>query len=283
MTTSIKCRNTPRKQKNSGKLEESWLFLVPNWLFLENCLALEFYPPDFECTPLNEVLNKVIGNLTRRLYLCSMTTGTKFKIECRAKTPEDKVFLALCCSHKNLAVNVVKTEETSPSIKWPGSQVVGAAAICLLLEAAVPEPSLFPNGNIGMPVALLHWLQSMKKATAQNEETLKANAFLIARQLEDGRPFLQGSSPGLADICAASWLLPHQTMSTRNQTLVSWARRMNRTLTPAKDVMLRKLFISETMLSGKQYQGLINSTTRGDFTIFTSPLDSIKVPEKPSS
>lgn len=205
------------------------------------------------------------------------------EIECRATKPEDKIFLALCCSHKNLTAKPVEDHGDGPSLTWSGNHVVGAAAICLVLEAAIPEPSLFPNGNIGMPIALLHWMQSMKNTTARNTEYLTANSHLISRQLGDGRPFLQGSSLGLADICAASWCLLCKNLFAGDQTLAAWISRMEKAVIPFKNNAENQLVTPENLQRDKQYQGFMNFTFQDGVTIITSPLDGTLMPSAASS
>lgn len=68
-----------------------------------------------------------------------------------------------------------------------------------LLEAVKPEPGLFPNGNRGMPIALGFWSEQAAGAPVP-KGIPNPHAGLISRQLEDGRQFLQGPVPGLADV-----------------------------------------------------------------------------------
>lgn len=117
--------------------------------------------------------------------------------------------------------------------------------IARVLEAHRPEPSLFPDGGAGLPLALSHWsdgaffMPGAALAMAENDqippeviedrkaffgftdfEALRAdrahlygqvlaNAALIEEQLADGRPFLLGEAPGWADItaCFVVWML----------------------------------------------------------------------------
>ena len=114
--------------------------------------------------------------------------------------------------------------------------------IARALDAAFPEPSLFPNGNRGMPVALNAWgdaffeaglhmaihdlsgdwdaafmadrkavfqrldFDEVKACYSQAAQQFRALAALVDEQLSDGRAFLQGAKPGLADIHA--WAVP---------------------------------------------------------------------------
>lgn len=106
------------------------------------------------------------------------------------------------------------------------------------LERRQPEPSFFPNGNAGMPQAMMVWADAFFEAglhmaihelsslwgdefTRDREGVferldfaavkarfpeacvdLRTHAALIDAQLSDGRAFLQGDRPGLADIHA---------------------------------------------------------------------------------
>jgi len=212
-----------------------------------------------------------------------MTTKTSLEIECRANRPEDKLFLALCCGHKKITTKQIETDNQTLSLKWADIQIMGPAAACLYLEAIIPTPSLFPNGNMGMPLALLHWWQSMIKLPAGNEAVLIANSLLISRQMKDGRPFLQGPSPGLADISAASWCIPHQHLFENDTSLSLWIERMQ-TLTsgrpPQSPVKLTPL---TDIRKNAQHQGLLYFTVEGDITTITSPLDDTPGPMLSSS
>jgi len=75
----------------------------------------------------------------------------------------------------------------------------GWVAALDLLEKARPEPSLFPNGNCGMPIALSFWSDHAAIKISENRN-FSPYAELISRQIADGRRFLQGDAPGLADI-----------------------------------------------------------------------------------
>jgi len=90
---------------------------------------------------------------------------------------------------------------------------VGAEAILDLLEEVSPDPTFFPNGNRGMPLALAFWsaefyrIGSAKLAAADERGAIEATisqAGLIERQLADGRDYLQGPLPGIADLEAYS-------------------------------------------------------------------------------
>jgi len=75
----------------------------------------------------------------------------------------------------------------------------GWVAALDLLEKVRPEPSLFPNGNCGMPIALSFWSDHAITKTSESGN-FSPYAELISRQIADGREFLQGDAPGLADI-----------------------------------------------------------------------------------
>ena len=81
---------------------------------------------------------------------------------------------------------------------------VSSIAAIDALEELFPEPTLFPNGNRGMPLALSWWSDDLSEQA--NAEQIAAHAALIARQLADGRDFLQGPAPGLADAQAYAGL-----------------------------------------------------------------------------
>ncbi len=194
-------------------------------------------------------------------------------VESRTRTPEGKLFLALCCSQKQLAAKPVESDEQNLTLQWHGNRVVGAAAICLYLEASIPDPGLFPNGNIGMPVALLHWWQSMKQIPTENQAALLANGTLISRQMQDGRPFLQGPSAGLADICAASWCIPHRRLFPADTILLPWIDRMQAIATSEPIHPASRLAAPEDIGNNAQYQGLLEFTVEDNIAIITSPLD----------
>lgn len=82
----------------------------------------------------------------------------------------------------------------------------GCALAILAIDRLHPEPGLFPNGNRGMPLALDVWSDVAAARGIASAKAFAAHAALIARQLEDGRSWLQGERPGLADIEAWSFL-----------------------------------------------------------------------------
>lgn len=79
-------------------------------------------------------------------------------------------------------------------------RVLGPLVLALLVEADRAEPTLFPNGNRGMPLALLTWARVARRTRGKR---LAAHLELVRRQLADGRDFLQGAAPGLADAASA--------------------------------------------------------------------------------
>ncbi len=93
--------------------------------------------------------------------------------------------------------------EGTPALYADNSWHVGFIAILDALEQYVAQPSLFPNGNRGMPIALKYWSDQFLAdgMTADYDaDIMRGHLSLIARQMEDGRDFLQGHEPGLADI-----------------------------------------------------------------------------------
>lgn len=130
----------------------------------------------------------------------------------------------------------------TPVLQLGAHLYVDTMRIAQALEELAPHPSLFPNGNRGMPLALAFWGDGFFEAglhlaisayagqwdaafaadrqavfarldfaevaadVAQAAASLRAHAALIDGQLADGRAFLQGSAPGLADIHA--WAVP---------------------------------------------------------------------------
>lgn len=78
----------------------------------------------------------------------------------------------------------------------------GSMIATLALEQLLPEHSLFPNGNNGMPLALVWWSDAFYNdiSSSKGSALLRPHCTLIARQLSDGREYLQGAEPGLADV-----------------------------------------------------------------------------------
>lgn len=137
------------------------------------------------------------------------------------------------------------------------------------LENRFPDPTLFPNGNRGMPLALAFWADAFMDAglhmavhelwdqwgkafwqdrarlfSAMDFDAVKrdfpgacarlrANASLVEAQLYDGRAFLQGANPGMADVqafCAPWFALTTMPVARRILDpfphLLAWTDRM---------------------------------------------------------
>lgn len=142
-----------------------------------------------------------------------------------AQNDADYLFLAALCGLKGLAFERGERSKANPSgLKWGKSAMVGLEAAALGLDALKPEPGLFPNGNAGMPIALMHWRATMLACI--NPEKIAANLLLIDRQLNDGRVFLQGPKAGFADLCSFSWAAPHISTNASHH-LKQWGTRMN--------------------------------------------------------
>ena len=99
-------------------------------------------------------------------------------------------------SHDHHGVSVLKI----------GNRIAfGETAIILALEEIIPNNSFFPNGNRGMPIALTAWRDTIaQKLDNASANFIVAQAGLVARQMHDGRSFLQGEAPSLADIISAA-------------------------------------------------------------------------------
>ncbi len=185
--------------------------------------------------------------------------------------PEEKCLLSLSCGIKNLAFTE-KAGTSRVGIYFDGHEVLGQAACLLVLEALAPAPSLFPNGNLGMPLALLRWQETMASVAPHNTKVLTANAELIVRQMHDGRSYLQGDSPGLADIVSASWLLPKREALSISQQLNDWLDRMTSHVSSHSAETCT--FKTTPNLAALQSQGLLE-VGRGDGpALITSPLDT---------
>ena len=108
---------------------------------------------------------------------------------------------------------------------------VSSLAVIDALEELFPEPTLVPNGNRGMPLALSWWSDDLsEQATA---EQVAAHAALIGRQLADRRDFLQGPTAGLADAQAYAGLSvalrnlePAAFQAGQNQLVKAWFDRV---------------------------------------------------------
>lgn len=194
-------------------------------------------------------------------------------ITLKTSTEEDRLLLTFACSLKHIPVSHEEiTAPGNPTLSWQGGQADGTAAALLVIEASVPSPSLFPNGNIGMPLALLHWRSSMMNTTPADTDIIQSNAELVSRQISDGRDFLQGSKPGLADLCSASWLIPRRDALTSGHPLVSWFHRMNELEKP-EIIKHPNIKPTDREFDDLQQQGLLMVTNAPSRTLVTSPLD----------
>lgn len=117
---------------------------------------------------------------------------------------------------------------SSCAIQTDDVTILGESACIIVLEDTLPEHSLFPNGNRGMPMALAHWRD--KVSTVSDSRSLKAHAALVLRQIHDGRDYLQGPEPSLADINSAAWILETGLESdpTSPDMLTNWCGRMRK-------------------------------------------------------
>ncbi len=194
-------------------------------------------------------------------------------ITLKTSTEEDRLLLTFACSLKHIPVFHEETiGPREPTLVWQDGQADGMAAALLVLEASAPTPSLFPNGNIGMPLALLHWRSSMMNTSPADTDIIQSNAELVARQISDGRDFLQGNEPGLADLCSASWLIPRRAALTPDHPLVSWLQRMIRLEQP-ENTHSPPISPASRELAALQKKSLLIVTNTHSKTLITSPLD----------
>ncbi|MBO6505877.1 MAG: hypothetical protein JJ850_02350 [Kordiimonadaceae bacterium] len=184
-------------------------------------------------------------------------------------SPEEKWLLALAFGVKQIrSSDWVSADHVG--IRIGDIQVRGAAACLLAIEAAVPSPSLFPNGNVGMPVALLHWQRSMAATPSSSSGAVLANAELITRQMHDGRPFLQGEHAGLADIASASWLLPKKEQLPEQHSLLPWLDRM---AAIAEADSNGPMTLRTSQLRDLEHHGILHIEARDGVSHVSSPLD----------
>ena len=123
----------------------------------------------------------------------------------------------------------------------------GSMIATLALEQLQPEPSLFPNGNCGMPLALSWW--SDRFYTSGNDPSLlQKNCVLISRQITDGRDYLQGATPGLADVHSFAPLkalnkdgYDISSVMKADPLLQSWYQRMDQLTPSGKTVPLSQI------------------------------------------
>lgn len=121
-----------------------------------------------------------------------------------------------------------------------------------------------------MPIALLHWQRSMAATSPSSTDAVLANAELIARQMQDGRPFLQGEHAGLADIASASWLLPMREQLPEHHSLLTWLDRM---AAIAEADGNEQITLKTSQLQDLELQGILHLQTRDGVSHVSSPLD----------
>ncbi len=186
---------------------------------------------------------------------------------------EDDILLTSACALKQLSYHKMTPKPEDPAtMEWDGGRASGLAAILLVLESAAPTPSLFPNGNVGMPLALLHWRAKMIQTTADTPDSIHANAALVSRQMNDGRTFLQGNAAGLADLCAASWLIPRRSSLACDPALDGWLDRMTK-LGQKPSAHNTGKFAPAAALTTLQKEGLLVLSHADGTRVVTSPLD----------
>lgn len=121
--------------------------------------------------------------------------------------------------------------------RWPGSVVLdydnvfilGETAVMIAVDRLWSPFSLFPNGNRGMPIGILHWRDAARDAARTGAlQSVIAHAGLVKRQMHDGRRYLQGDDPSLADVHAAAWMLEPDArrVITEPENLIDWRDRM---------------------------------------------------------
>lgn len=145
------------------------------------------------------------------------------------------------------------------SVLKSGNQIaLGEAAIILALEEDIPGNSFFPNGNRGMPIALAAWRDKVaQKLKNASSDFIVAQAGLVARQMHDGRSFLQGEAPSLADIVSAAWMLQPEAKAVLEKSgmLLGWTARMDQLLTtkpnPASNSVCLEELVSENKVHNK--------------------------------
>lgn len=184
-------------------------------------------------------------------------------------SPGEKWLLSLALGIKQQLHSVEKSDRAE--LRFDNGQVEGLSACILAIEALKPEPSLFPNGNIGMPVALIHWFQSLTAQTSASSANILANAELIMRQMHDGRPFLQGKLPGLADIVSAAWLIPQREHLPADHSALPWIERMERLANSLHHS--EGLSLDVEAFKELQGDGLLKVQMTDTTVIVTSPLD----------
>ena len=184
-------------------------------------------------------------------------------------SPGEKWLLTLGLGVKQLQFGVKQSDRAG--IRFHNGQVLGLHACILAIEALKPKPSLFPNGNIGMPVALIHWYRSMTDKQSASPANILANTELIMRQMQDGRPFLQGELPGLADIVSAAWLIPQRKHLPTDHAAFVWLDRMEELANPANHSGALSLGVEA--FKELQDDGLLEVQKTETTVTVTSPLD----------
>lgn len=162
---------------------------------------------------------------------------------------------------------LAKVMHASCVIKTDTIAILGEPACITVLEDTIAEPSLFPNGNRGMPMALAHWRDTI--STMSDSRSLKAHAALVLRQIDDGRPYLQGNQPSLADIHSAAWILETALESDPSSAvmLTSWCKRMRDLLEKKGSEDLVIDFNDSAAPKSATLQELGNSLGSLDFTM----------------
>ncbi len=89
-----------------------------------------------------------------------------------------------------------------PILQYNRCFFVGSLVSMVALEQIKSEPTIFPNGNCGMPLALAWWSNDFFQTNLRqaDDKLLQKYCTLITRQIADGRDFLQGAQAGLADV-----------------------------------------------------------------------------------
>lgn len=139
-----------------------------------------------------------------------------------SESKADYAFLSALCGLKGVGFHRAQgSTSAEPTLKWGASTIIGLEAAALGLELLAPTPGLFPNGNAGMPIALMHWRHAM--LSCDDSQKRATNLLLIERQMADGRDFLQGHKAGFADLCAYSWA---KFDVAAGSPLLGWCERM---------------------------------------------------------
>ncbi|WND03481.1 hypothetical protein QGN29_03730 [Temperatibacter marinus] len=163
----------------------------------------------------------------------------------KAQDQSTATFCQLMLAHKGVDW-LVSEEDTQGEICLSQGtiQLVGEEAIILALEYLKPEPSLFPNGNKGMPMALSFW----RKKMAESSEDSTAQSGLVMRQMDDGRSFLQGEHLSLADIQAASWILNKSI--EKSPMMQAW---LNRVLSVLNNELEETIYLEDLLFETIEY------------------------------